>query len=272
MQTGRGPALRGPNKTTSHPILRCDGIGSFHPVGALNDVAFRSVERVAPRGFQNGTAMKLFFSLLLIAGLASSAALNAGTIFFDAATHQLTPPAGVTFSSPDGTVVYDTKEGFGFIGVSGPGSNAEINEGQSLLLTFTSPQLFTDLTLGLLFDGDEFGDAVEIAGARVDGSLFQFTLTPNSSTTAIWNGPGSSVSNLSPAEIGFGGVWSVSNPFGGLEVNTLTLSPVPSGGTGSDFGLVRFSTTNRVPDNASTLGLLTLALIGFAFLSRRALR
>lgn len=218
--------------------------------------------------------MKFLSTALVSAGLALASSAQAAAIVFDAPTHQLTPPAGVSFSSLGGSTVYGNKEGVGFIGVSGGGAGTEIDQGQSLVVNFTTPQVFSSLTFGLLYDGDEFGDTYEIAGATIDGSSFLYTLTALTATTGAWNAAGSIVTNLSPAQYGGGGVWAVSNPFGSMAVSTLTLSPVASRG-GSDFGLVAFSTHDTskvktdVPDAGSTAAMLALGVIGMVGLSKR---
>lgn len=214
--------------------------------------------------------MKLLSTTLFAAGLILASSAHAAGIFFDAQTHKLTPQPGMSFSAIGGDTVYGSKEGIGFIGVTGGGAGDEIDEGQSLLVNFATPQLFTTLTFGLLYDGDEFGDLFEIAGAKIDGSAFHFTLTALTSTTASWTGAGATVINLSPAQLGSAGVWQINNPFGNQAVTTLTLSPVASAG-GSDFGLVGFSTRDPkdVPDAGSTLGMLALGLGGLAAWAKR---
>lgn len=213
--------------------------------------------------------IKLFTSLAILAGLAAATAASAGPLYFDAATHQLSPPAGVTFSAIGGDVGYDVREGIGFIGVTLPGGNVEIDDGQTLILNFTTPQIFSDLTLGLLFD-DEFGDDFEAAGVLADGSSFQFVLAVTGATTATWNGAGATVTNLSPAAPGGGGVWSITTPFAGLPVSELRFTSAPgiTNNSSGDYGLVRF-TSHSVPDAGTTAALLAAALASMLFVARR---
>ncbi len=220
--------------------------------------------------------MKLFATLAVLAGLSAASTVAASTLYFDAATHhdavtlQLTPPPGVTFSAEGGDVGYDVREGFGFVGVTGPGGNVEIDQGQTLILNFARPQIFSNLTLGLLFD-NEFGDQFEAAGVLTDGSSFQFILAVTGETTATWNGPGATLINLSPAAPGGGGVWAIDNPFANIAVTSLrfTAAPGKPANSSDDYGLIRF-TSHSVPDTASTallLGLSLATLVGLA--SRR---
>lgn len=222
--------------------------------------------------------MKLFSALALLASLSAASAASGATLYFDAETHhdvvtlQLTPPPGVTFSAEGGEVGYDVREGFGFVGVTGPGGNVEIDQGQTLIVNFAIAQIFSNLTLGLLFD-DEFGDQFEAAGVLTDGSSFQFILAVTGESTATWNGPGAILTNLSPAAPGGGGVWSIDNPFGNLAVTSLrfTAGPNKPDNSSDDYGLIRFTSRSAsVPDVASTallLGLSLAALVGVA--SRR---
>lgn len=213
--------------------------------------------------------MKLRTSLALLAGLAAASAVSAAPLYFDAAIHQLSPPPGVTFSAIGGDVGYDVRESIGFIGVTLPGGNVEIDDGQTLILNFATPHIFSDLTLGLLFD-DEFGDDFEAAGVLADGSSFQFILAVTGATTATWNGPGATVTNLSPAAPGGGGVWSIANPFAAMPVTELRFTSAPgiTNNSSGDYGLVRF-TANSVPDAGGMIAWFALTLAGMLALARR---
>lgn len=213
--------------------------------------------------------IKLLTSLAIIAGLTAATAVSAGPLYFDAATHQLSPPAGVTFSAIGGDVGYDVREGIGFIGVTLPGGNVEIDDGQTLILNFATPQTFSDLTLGLLFD-DEFDDDFEAAGVLADGSSFQFILAVTGATTATWNGAGATVTNLSPAAPGGGGVWSITNPFADLPISELRFTSAPgiTNNSSGDYGLVRF-TSRSVPDAGATVVFLGMTLTAMWAVFRR---
>jgi hypothetical protein len=100
-----------------------------------------------------------------------------------------------------------------------------------------------------------------------DASGTVYTLTIDTVSTATWTGfAGATVTNISPAALGSGGVWMIENPFGNAVVGQLDLYPLASGGQNeSDFGLVSF----HVPDNGATLALLGLGLSGLAFFRRK---
>lgn len=221
--------------------------------------------------------------LRLALALLSAAALPAfaGSIVYDAAVNGLNAPAGASFTASGGTLTLGLKAdigspyvnpipGLSFLGVGGTGgAGDEIDLQESILVSFAQPQRFDYLIFGLLFDGPEYGDSNETAGAYVGNALF--TLVAQGAQSATWSLSGATVTNLSPATDGSGGgVWRVDNPFGSLPVSSVLLTPLSSNPTGnqSDFGLVAFKTT-LVPDASSTLGLLALALAALGFVARR---
>lgn len=195
-------------------------------------------------------------------GVALAASSVAHAISYDAKTNGLSEPDNVDFIG-SGSLGLKEQAGFKFLGVKGGSAGNEIDIGQSLTIKFTGQQqIFDYLTIGLLFDGPEYGDPLETALVHVlpMGSVFSLT-------TQSWNGAGW-VINLGLAEFGKGGVWKIMNPFGNVAVSEITLYPDASV-AGSDFGLVGFK-THGVPDTASTVSLFGLSLLGLAFLRRRA--
>ncbi len=192
--------------------------------------------------------------------------LSVGTaaygISYDAGSDGMTPPAGATFTS-SGSLGTKTQAGFVVLGVVGGASGNEIDLGEWLQINLSAPAHWTTLTLGLLFDGAEYGDNKEIAVALTDG-VSTFKLTATGLNTATWTGPGSpgSVTCLSQADEQHAAVWQIDNPFGNVDVTTVRLYPAISNPTGneSDFGLVAFST----PEGGSSLALLggALAMMG----------
>lgn len=214
-------------------------------------------------------AMNALRVSLVVLVISAVARLQAGTISYHAGVNGINAPAGATFSASGGTL---TLSAFPEPLITFLGVDSEIDLGQSVTITFLSPQIFSSLTLGMLFDGPEYGDGNERAGAYPNGSLVPFILTATGETTATWSLLSSTVTNLSPAVDFVGaGIWNIQNPFGTLPITSLTLSPLASGSTGSesDFGLVAFQ-THGVPDLGSTGALLLLSLIGLATLRRKA--
>lgn len=220
--------------------------------------------------------MKFKTSLALLG--ATLATTSAFAISYDAATNGTTAPAGVTFTGYTGATekALGTKtsaDGYTSLGVTGGSAGNEIDIGQSLAITFSVPQIVTEITLGLLFNGGEYRDYNEIAVFKLwDGSLLKLTAEGN--TTASWTGSGS-VTNVAPAVYNKGGVWTIANPFGTSAILGFTLFPennpaAPKGTNPSDFGLVGFeSSVVRVPDVASTVALAGVALMGLGLAARR---
>lgn len=212
----------------------------------------------------------------LIITLLTSLALGAGSaqaILYNANNDGISAPAGATFTPSGGSLVVKSQAGFDFLGVTGGPAGGEIDLGESIRIDFDSTQNFDSLSLGLLFDGPEYGDRQEIAAALTDGSVAAFTLTATGTTTATWSFAGATVTNLAPATLGAGGAWRIDNPFGSLGVNSLTLYPVSSNPNGneSDFGLHAFQ-TSAVPDAGSTVAFLGLGVLGLAWLNRRFMK
>jgi hypothetical protein len=218
---------------------------------------------------------------LALSALATASAF-AGSITYDAAVNGLNAPAGTSFTANVGGALAIGANEVGapyvnvaggeklkYLGVVSRSSDFEIELQESILVSFLQPQRFDYLILGLLFDGPEYGDLNETAGAFIGDLLF--TLVAQGSQTATWSLSGATVTNLSPATDGSGGgVWRVDNPFGSLPVSSILLTPISSNPVGnqSDFGLVGFKTT-LVPDASSTLGLLALGLAALSFAARR---
>ena len=175
-----------------------------------------------------------------------------------------------TSGSNAGTFTTKSQAGYTGAGVAG-GGTLEINPNEAIKGSFAAPLTISNFTLGLLFDGPEYGDVNEVAqitATYADSSVHVFTFTATGPTTAAWTGGGSFV-NLSSATNGLGAVWSVSDPFSGASVTSLSFTALPgtvgsAGGTGSsqsDFVLISVS---AVPENETYAMMLAgLGLMGF---------
>ena len=203
----------------------------------------------------------------IIAVTALGTASIASAITYDASTDGMGFNGGSFTANGDTLQVTDISPFGSYLGVVGGEGGPEIGTDETLTIGFDKPMIFDYLTIGLLFDGPEYGDPYEIAAAYADG--YEYTLTANGSSTAVWTGSGT-VTNLSESDLGTAAIWRIDNPFGRLAVTSIDLYAVPSvlgnpEGGESDFGLVGFG----VPDNGATLALLGVALTSLAFFRRK---
>lgn len=189
--------------------------------------------------------------------------------------------ASFTAVATDGSLGnFTTKSQAGYegAGVLGNGSiSKEIDIGESINGYFSTGITISNFTLGLLFDGPEYGDVNEKALISVeyaDGSTGSFTFTSTGINTATWTGSGSFV-NLSSSSLDSGAVWSISNPFGDKLVSYIGFSAVKgvcgsAGGTcdnQTDYTLISVS---AVPEPETYAMMLAgLGLMGFTARRRK---
>lgn len=241
-----------------------------------------------------------FIQLALVASLATlSLAANAtantdktiyGTNFGTGSSYTASLLGGSTSVTFEALITKDNEEkkakfsykagqdGYQGVGVSPKqGSErtpGEIDIGESIKGTFSSNTFVSNITLGLLFDGPEYGDVNEIAQITAiyeDGTSHVFTLTATGPSTAIWSGSGSFIESLSPAIGGLGGVWSITNPFGDF-VKSFSLTAI-SGSCGSAGGACNnqsdFTLISIAVPEPETYAMMLAGLAGIGFVARR---
>lgn len=205
----------------------------------------------------------------LLSLLAVFVAAKASAITYDAAINGTTYN-GFTVSATGGVAgvaTYPQNMNISILGVLGGYAGPEIGPRQTLTISFATPQSFEYLTFGLLFDGPEYGDSMEIAAVTTP---IQYTLQAVASGTAEWKKGATllqNVMNAGTAVQGNMGLWSITNPFPGQLISSLTLFPLTIGNNplNNDFGIVGFKT----PDAGSTIALSGMALLALGFFARR---
>lgn len=211
------------------------------------------------------------------------------------ATERFLGDINTKFTAKNGASVgnfgFKTVDGYTGVGVQGGASGNEIDIGQSINASFTNALtnkdagiFITGFRLGALFDGPEFGDVNEkarITATYFDNSVHSFTFTAVGEKKGVWSALSpadsfmalsTSYKNVSEAELGEGGVWDITNPFGNNRIKGLSFTAL-TGACGvissrcgcnnqSDYTLISIS---AVPEPETyAMMLVGLGLMGFA--------
>jgi hypothetical protein len=168
----------------------------------------------------------------------------------------------------------EAQDGYQGVGISPrKGSDRTIGEidiGESVNASFSQGVHIKNFSVGLLFNGPEYGDLKEKAVISVvyaNGLKDTFNLIATGDNSASWSLAGTAVSLLSPATLGKGGAWSVLNPFGNKLVKTISFGAaagLPScHGCTNESDYTFMSITAAVPEPETYAMLLAgLAAIG----------
>jgi len=188
--------------------------------------------------------------------------------------------AGVSFASAAGNFIQKSQGGISGLGVTGGRTGDEIDIGETITLSWVAGLKITSFSVGLLFNGPEYGDWAEVAQVtawygqqQVGLGVLQVHATDNTIATFTGTGFGS-VTNLAPAVDGGGGAWKVDNPFGDELITRLQFTALESTlcGTGyktcnnqSDYVL---SSVTAVPE-PGTYAMLLAGLGALGFVAKR---
>ncbi len=231
-------------------------------------------------------AVLALFALIIMSPAAQATVITInGSDFTNGANSQTI--GGLNWTSSPGNFQKKTVAGYTGVGISG-GIAGEIDIGEFLTASIPTgglPFWVPSFTLGVLFDGPEFGDVEEAAQISIwrlgDLNPITYTLTnkyqaiPPGPDLAVWTGTGT-VTNLSPSTSNGGAVWKIDNPFPFNDIVKVEFTAL-TGACGfgkcnsqSDFNLVQFN-YEPVPE-PGTYAMLGLGLIGLGLLRRRMAR
>lgn len=178
--------------------------------------------------------------------------------------------ASLTFSGGDPSI--KNVDGYDSLGVSG-GVSGEISIGQSITMNFDQAQFVNTIDLVALFtDGNynDVGDEVAQVTGVYGSDSWTYTLTADTASSAAWTGLGTVSSVESePGRQGNGGVWTLTDPFGGQAVDSIIFAALDNtqapnlGGSNSDYGIGSVTTSaTPVPGSVWLLGSGLLGLVG----------
>jgi PEP-CTERM motif len=179
------------------------------------------------------------------------------------------------------TLGLKTQDGYTGVGVNGGRTGGEIDwysgtDSESITLAFAQATQIGSFSLGLLFNGPEYGDVLEAARITINGDATYYLRASATENLANWFNGGELLDSFSYAagagtQVGEGGVITLFNPFGNVLVNTMTFAAAKGApscwncGNQSDYNVVAVT---PVPE-PSTYALMLAGLGALAFMARR---
>ena len=218
----------------------------------------------AHRRFFLGLAV-VIGSAIMLPGTARADTINLATLgCAGAVCPPLLYPGGVmTVTAEGGTFSTKTRNGETGLGLTGQ-TLGEIDPGEVIRATFSTPVSLDAFTILFLFNGPEFGDLNETAQISINGGAFVGTLSANGENTAAWSFGGAGVTNCGDTGLTGTGCFRIANPFAGMLVTDIAFTAISAGtnlSLDSDFALGSLDITSPTPEPASLILLATGSLI-----------
>ncbi len=219
--------------------------------------------------------MRRLFALCIAAVLGSASAASAATITgaqLAAACNNVAMcnVAGVNFSGAPGQLVANSVAGLQGIGVSGA-TPAEIDNPESVTVTFAAPVFLNAFTVGAFFNGPEFGDNNErgfVTAFFQGGGSQVFTFDVIGENAAVIDGGfGAIVTNCGATTDSGSGCFRFSNnPLSSSLITSLvfTAANIPTASNNSDYILAGLEFSEVPVPGAIALMLTGLAGLGAA--------
>lgn len=224
-------------------------------------------------------------ALLTLTGMAQAVTVN-GSQFTNGLNSQTIN--GVNFTAVGGSFEKKAAGPVMGVGISSTTSGEIDIDGEAIRASFSAlgAQHVDSFTLGLLYNGPEYNDVLEVAKVTVNGNQHYYLKATATEDVAQWFKGNTLLGNLNythGTQAGVGAVVKVNNPFGNLAVTSVRFSAVAGvdldrcGKYGrsdctnqSDYNLVQLATA-PIPE-PGTYTMLLAGLMAVGFVARRRSR